>query len=110
MPPADEKPSRMTTQDPQEVNAQTNKPSDSQPDASADQNLLHKDGATQQGTTGAVNTPSGSTIPNAVNPNATKQATSVYSTEADAYAQGTPGQSGDDAAAQTRSAPPPPRK
>jgi hypothetical protein len=107
---SDDKPSRQATQDPQEANTAGNKPSDSQPGASSNQHLLHKDGATQQGTTGAVDTPSGNTIPNAANPNATRQSNSVHSTEADAYAQGTSAQSGDDAAAQTHSEPPPPRK
>lgn len=106
----DEKPSRMMTQDPQEVNAPGNKPSESQPGASPAQNLVHGSGDAQQGTTGAPNVSGGSTIPDAVNPNETKPATTNYTTENDAYNQGMPTQQGQEATDQTRSAPPPGRK
>lgn len=106
----DKKPSRLATQDPQEVNAVGNKPSENQPGASPDQDLNTKDGAAQQGTTGAISTPSGNSVPDPVNPHATKAATTNYTTENLAYAQGLPSQEGQEALDQTLSAPPPPRK
>ncbi len=107
----DTKPSRLATQDPQEANAAANKPSDSQPGASSDQNLLHHDGATQQGTTGAVNTPSANTaIADPVNPNETKPSTTNYTTENMAYALGNPDAGAQEALNETRSEPPPSRK
>ena len=104
------KPSRLATQDPQEVNAAGNKPSENQSSASPGQNLNTQDGAMQQGTTGAISTPSGHTIPNPANPHATKAATTNYTTENLAYAQGLPSQESQEALDQTLSAPPPPRK
>ncbi len=106
----DEKPSRMMTQDPQEVNAPGNKPSESQPGASADQNLVHGSGDAQQGTTGAPNVLGGNTLSNPVNPQATKPTTTTYATENDSYNQGTPTRQGQEATDQTRSEPPPPRQ
>ena len=106
----DKKPSRMMTQDPQEVNAPGNKPSESQPGASADQNLVQGSGDAQQGTTGAPNVAGGDTIPDPINPNATKPATTNYTTENDAYQQGMPTREGKEATDQTRSEPPPSRK
>ena len=107
---SDAKPSRLATQDPQEVNAATNKPSDSQPGASSDQNLVNHDGATQQGTTGAVNTPSHATIADPVNPNETKPSTTNYTTENMAYALGSPEASAQEALNETRGEAPPPRQ
>ena len=106
----DQKPSRMMSQDPQEANASGNKPSESQPGASADQNLVHGSGDAQQGTTGAPNVAGGNTMPDAANPNATKPATTNYTTENDAYNQGLPTREGQEATNQTRSTPPPSRQ
>lgn len=106
----DKKPSRMMTQDPQEVNAPGNKPSEHQPGASPDQHLVHGEGAAQQGTTGAPNVSAGNTIPDPINPHETKPATTNYTTENDAYHQGMPTQEGKEATDQTRSTPPPSRQ
>ncbi len=106
----DQKPSRMLSQDPQEVNAPGNKPSENQPGASADQNLVHGSGDAQQGTTGAPDVAGGNTMPDPINPNNTKPATTNYTTENQAYTHGMPTPEGQEATDQTRSTPPPPRQ
>lgn len=106
----DTKPSRLATQDPQEVNAQGHKPSDHQRGASPEQNLVHGEGGEQMGTTGAIHTPSGNTIPDASNPHATLPGTTQHTTENASYAHGQSHPDSQHAVEQTRTEPPPGRK